>query len=187
MIDLLLVMGRSGSGKTTILEHIKSKGYKTLTEVTTRPKRWDGETGYDFLTEEEYMAEKDAFLTIKSYTTIEGVWRYGVRLPDEPRSYITIINPTQFDDIWAQRDRFASIRVCWVENDEGKRLENLKRREMMKRNPNIAELDRRLKADEKDFSEIVYRHIKLRIPAKDLMVLKNNYDDAVFAEIGKWK
>lgn len=57
---LFLFVGPSGSGKTTIVEELaNSYGYPTVESYTTRPRRYDGETGHTFITEAEFDELKD--------------------------------------------------------------------------------------------------------------------------------
>ena len=69
---LFLLVGPSGSGKTTVAETLaKSYGYPTVESYTTRPRRYDGETGHMFITEAEFDELKD----IVAYTEYNG-FRY---------------------------------------------------------------------------------------------------------------
>ena len=53
---LLLFVGRSASGKTTIANLLVEKhGYKQVESYTTRKPRFDGETGHIFVSEEEFQ------------------------------------------------------------------------------------------------------------------------------------
>ena len=52
---IYLIVGRSGSGKTTIAEELERKyGLKSIQSYTTRPKRSDNETGHIFVSDEEF-------------------------------------------------------------------------------------------------------------------------------------
>ena len=69
---LFLLVGPSGSGKTTVAETLaKSYGYPTVESYTTRPRRYDGETGHMFIAEAEFDELKD----IVAYTEYNG-FRY---------------------------------------------------------------------------------------------------------------
>ena len=73
MIDpLFLLVGPSGSGKTTVAEELaKSYGYPTVQSFTTRPKRYENETGHVFISESEF----DELKNIVAYTEYNG-FRY---------------------------------------------------------------------------------------------------------------
>ena len=52
---LFLFVGKSASGKTTAAEILESKyNLKTLQSYTTRPKRYENETGHTFISDEEF-------------------------------------------------------------------------------------------------------------------------------------
>lgn len=52
---LILLVGKSGSGKTTIAKYLeKHYGLKMLESYTTRTPRYDGERGHEFVSEEFY-------------------------------------------------------------------------------------------------------------------------------------
>lgn len=51
---MLLLIGESGSGKTTILNELIKKGFKQATNHTTRPKREGEGDEYQFVTKEEF-------------------------------------------------------------------------------------------------------------------------------------
>lgn len=62
---LFLFVGKSASGKTTIANILEQKyDYSQVQSYTTRPPRYDGETGHIFLTEEEFNSLEN----IVSYT-----------------------------------------------------------------------------------------------------------------------
>lgn len=69
---LFLLVGPSGSGKTTVAETLaKSYGYPTVESYTTRPKRYENETGHVFISESEF----DELENIVAYTEYNG-FRY---------------------------------------------------------------------------------------------------------------
>lgn len=61
---LILLVGKSGSGKTTVAEHLeKHYNMKMLNSYTTREPRYKGENGHTFITQEEYLTLKDKIAT----------------------------------------------------------------------------------------------------------------------------
>ena len=62
---LYLFVGKSASGKSTVANIFEGIGkYKSIQSYTTRPPRYDGETGHTFVSDEEF----DALENIIAYT-----------------------------------------------------------------------------------------------------------------------
>ena len=52
---MIILIGESGSGKTTILNELEKRGFQKAINYTTRPKRDEGETSeYQFVSKEEF-------------------------------------------------------------------------------------------------------------------------------------
>ena len=59
-IPLINIIGKSGSGKTTVCNILERKyGLKQIPSYTTRKPRYDGEQGHTFVTDEEFDKLKD--------------------------------------------------------------------------------------------------------------------------------
>ena len=94
---MLILLGKSCSGKTTIQKELSKLGMSPIIQYTTRPKR-DGETDgkeYHFVTP-ELMREDDShndIFELRSYDTVDGTWYYYTRNSDidiYENNYITI-------------------------------------------------------------------------------------------------
>jgi guanylate kinase len=47
---IVCILGKSGCGKTTIVEKLQEEyGYEVLSSYTTRPQRYEGESGHQFV------------------------------------------------------------------------------------------------------------------------------------------
>lgn len=74
MKPILLLVGKSASGKTTLAEDLEKKcGIKAIPSYTTRPPRYSGEKGHIFVTENEF----DELTDILAYAETGG-YRYAV-------------------------------------------------------------------------------------------------------------
>ena len=88
--QIILLMGKSGTGKTTVANVMGAKyGFKTVESYTTRPKRYEGETGHIFVTDDEYELMKDDMC---AYTEFDG-YKYWATNSQVNKSDIYIIDP----------------------------------------------------------------------------------------------
>ena len=67
--QMILIAGRTGSGKNTYADILKEKGYKEVISYTTRPKRYETEDTHIFISNEEadIIEDKVASTTINDY------------------------------------------------------------------------------------------------------------------------
>lgn len=105
--NLYLIVGRSGSGKTTITEALRDRyGYQLLRSYTDRPKRYEGEDNHVFLTPEQF----DCLDEMVAYTEFDG-HRYGAtqKLVDECDLYV--IDP---DGVYSLMERYHGDRKVYT-------------------------------------------------------------------------
>lgn len=85
---LYLLVGQSGSGKTTMADQLElAYGYKSVQSYTTRPRRYDNETGHIFLSDEEFNRLTD----IVAYTDYNG-FRYCTTAEQLDKSKVYVID-----------------------------------------------------------------------------------------------
>lgn len=85
---LLLFVGKSGSGKTTIANYLTThKGYKQVQSYTTRLPRFEGEEGHIFINEEEFN-RLDGLVAYTEYNNN----KYGVTAEMVDKADIYIID-----------------------------------------------------------------------------------------------
>lgn len=66
---IILLIGRSGSGKTAIVNYLKDTySWKSVDSYTTRPKRLPWETGHTFVSDAEF----DQLTNMVAYTEFDG-------------------------------------------------------------------------------------------------------------------
>lgn len=88
--QIILLVGKSGTGKTTVSNILHDKyGYQVVESYTTRPPRFDGETGHIFVTDDEYEQMKD---DICAFTEFDGN-KYWAANKQVDKSDLYIIDP----------------------------------------------------------------------------------------------
>lgn len=86
---LFLFVGKSASGKTTVANMLEADGYEQISSYTTRPRRYDGEIGHTFITEEEYdklenIVTSTLYNSYRYCTTLEQVAQADIYVVDVP-------------------------------------------------------------------------------------------------------
>ena len=95
---MLLLCGKSCTGKSTIIEELRKLGIKEVVSYSTRPPR-PGEVdgiAYHFITKEEFFEkEKQGFFAeTTSYNVASGeTWHYGSAMEDLTDDKVIIVNP----------------------------------------------------------------------------------------------
>lgn len=182
---MIFILGKTGSGKTTIVNELVSKyGFDKIVTYTTRPIR-NGEINhkdYHFISSKEFMNKirEDFFAEWKTYATKQGIWHYGVSLQDIINSddkAIVIITPEGFREL---RERFNFNTFSIYINCS---QEIIKSR-LIKRGDSPDEATRRLKADNKDFKyiekdvdRIMYNNGDINETIKEIVKLINERSD----------
>ena len=93
MKNIYLIVGCSGSGKTTITEQLEQKyGLKSIQSYTTRKPRYDGESGHTFVSDEEF----DKLTDMVAYTEFAGN-RYCAIAEQVENNDLYIIDPKGVD------------------------------------------------------------------------------------------
>lgn len=147
-IKLIAVVGQSACGKTYLSRKwAGEKNYHLIVSSTTRPPREKEINGKDywFLTEEEFAASE--FLESAEFRK----WHYGTRWTnlDFEKTNIGVFNPSGIYQLWELQDKI-DLTIIYVLADEDVRLARSLGRE---NNPDITEINRRRKTDEKDFAK----------------------------------
>ena len=146
---IVVIVGKTASGKTTVLNELVKKGYEQIITYTTRPPR-KGEKQkktYNFITEEEFKEKiQDGFFAEYEYfDTAEGRWYYGSAISDYTDGKIVILTPTGLSKIKQSYDTFS----IYLYSNHSTILKRLKQRK-----DNKQEAERRIKSDDLDFKEV---------------------------------
>lgn len=106
MISILILIGKTSSGKTLIKEKLIENGFSGITTFTNRPKR-KGEKQditYHFISEDDFKQkiEEGFFAEYKTYNTEFGKWYYGSALEDLEKAddkSVIILTPEGYRDV----------------------------------------------------------------------------------------
>lgn len=146
---MILLIGKTASGKDTILNEIIKLGYEKLVTYTTRPRR-SGEIegiNYHYISKKEFLLkDRDGFFAeTTNYNVVSGeTWYYGSAIEDYSKDKVMIVNP----DGVKQISKLKSLNpvVFYIQTDE-----DVIRKRLLKRGDNKDESERRIAADDKDF------------------------------------
>ena len=163
MSNFIYIMGKSASGKDTIYKKIKEQiDVKTYVLYTTRPIRTGEQEGvdYHYVSDEQMLKFKQEGKVIESrtYQTVKGPWTYAT-IADEQLEQngdiLTVGTLESYNKIKEYYEDKKSIKLLpvYITIDEDERRKRAIKRENKQENPNYEEVERRLKADNIDFSE----------------------------------
>lgn len=151
MINILILVGRSCSGKDSIIKELVEKyDYKRLITYTTRPLRNNeiNDVTYHFISTEEFlkMYIDDVFLEVNYFTVNDGIWFYGSAVDDYKRSNeetICIVDPNGLRKIRQNKIPCTAILIDVDDEDILKR--------QIQRMDDPIEARRRFESDKRDF------------------------------------
>lgn len=113
----ILIVGRTGSGKSHFANLLKQKGFKVAKSYTTRPKRTEDESTYQFITEKEA-----AKITNKIAPTTHNGYQYFLTQEEIDKSDAIIVDPKGVRDITNKSD--TAYHVIYITADENIRKEH---------------------------------------------------------------
>ena len=168
---IFYLLGKSGSGKDTILKELlkdENLSLNPITLYTTRPIRPGEEEGreYYFITDEEAMEleQSDRLIEMRTYNTAYGPWKYmsydnisttdadGEKILPE-RNFITIGTLESYVKYVNYYGAKNTIPVYVTADMDTRRERSHFRLNGTLSELELKEIDRRLKADEEDFSD----------------------------------
>ncbi len=161
MGKIFYLMGKSGSGKDTIYNHVKGKmpELKNIVIYTTRPIRSDELDGvaYHFSNDEKLQKfqEDGKVIELREYNTIHGIWKYFTVDDGQFDTQENLIAIGTLESYIKMKEYFGEEKLIpiYIEVEDGLRLERALQRERKQSNPKYEEMCRRFLADAKDFSE----------------------------------
>lgn len=149
---MILLAGKSCSGKDTIQKELIKMGMNAVVSYTTRPPR-EGEVdgvAYHFITEEEFLEkEKQGFFaeTVSYNVSGDRTWYYGSAVEDLTDDKVFIANPHGLRQV--RKIKSLNPIAFYIMADEDTIWNRLRQR-----GDDAAEARRRLNADDIDFAGI---------------------------------
>ena len=152
---IVVLVGKTASGKTTVANELCKHGYKRIITYTTRPMRKNEvqDVDYHFISDEQFnkMVENNEFTEYKRYNTAYAVWSYGsiITLEQEYSDdcYVIILTPQGLRDLSKTVSRYIAF---YLNIDFETQLERLK-----KRGDKEQQIIKRLQNDAKDFENVL--------------------------------
>ena len=118
---IFLIVGCSGSGKTTITEQLEQKyGLKSIQSYTTRKPRYEGETGHIFISDEEF----DKLTDMVAYTEFAGN-RYCATAEQVENNDLYIIDPKGVDFFMKAYKGSKTPKVIFISSNLTTRYERM--------------------------------------------------------------
>lgn len=180
---MLVLVGKTASGKDTIKKELLKLGMQDIVTCTTRPMRAGEVNGvsYHFFSKNDFLEkEKEGFFAeyTKYHVATGETWYYGTPKKDVSEDKIIIMNPDGFKKLREQKD--LQLVSFYVYAPEEVLLGRLQRR-----GDNPEEYHRRLKADAVDFEGIeslvdcVVENVGEKTPTELAKFIKGTYEEVV--------
>ena len=171
MENCYLIVGQSGSGKTTIVNTLEVKyGLKSIQSYTTRPKRSDGETGHIFISDEEY----DKLENIVACTEFCG-YRYCATAKQIDENDLYVIDPDGVESLKTLYKGDKQFKIIYIKSDITTRYERMRLRSQQSGKKYLEAVEESLSRVVND-SEKFYKYEHNETPI-DLLVINNSWDN----------
>lgn len=160
---MIILLGKSGSGKDTVQKKLLELGVPKVAPYTTRPMR-EGETegaDYHFLTEGAFltMQQEGKFACMNSYIVASGkTWHYGIAKEGLSQGVSVQSNPLQLKELLHAFPGHALTVYLYAPDTL------LLKRRMGRGAESEAEIRRRLSSDARDFAGLEHS-VSLMLPA----------------------
>lgn len=162
---LLIIGGKSGSGKDSVVKEFEKNGWKRIIKYTNRPKREDEIDGVDYYFVSTDFMETIPFIFKQSFVVANGdTWYYGISKEhiilntDKNDKYIVIMTPFEYNKFFDMTKDFKTIGKDFI-SVQIDVPDDIRRERLIKRGDDIEEINRRIEADNKDFEiwELKYK------------------------------
>lgn len=150
--NMIVLVGGSCTGKSTIAKKLVEFGYEQLVTYTTRPPRKGEVNGvdYHFITDEQFEMSKEQgfFCETTEYEISVGViWKYGTAKSDLSDNKVCVLNPEGLKTLKKDKSLDVTTFLFLASN------ETIWNR-LRQRQDSSDSAHRRIEADRKDFEGI---------------------------------
>lgn len=179
---MLCICGKSGSGKTTIVNELTKRGWTKVIQYTTRPPRKGEVNGidYNFISTNDFLRkiEEGFFVEWQMYDTIFGKWYYGSTKEDYLGDRrIAILSPRSLLEVKKNMPSLEIYSVYIINGNNDRRL--------CERGDNINEINRRKEEEKSDF-KYIYDIVDSSIKNDGILDISLIADMIVYSYYG-WK
>ena len=171
MFNIIVLIGESASGKSTIEKELVNRGFKKIVSYTTRPIRKNEKDGvdYHYINKEDFLDKfKNGFF---AEHTIYNEWYYGIATDDCIDDAVVVVEPHGFRQL-KQIDGMNIISF-YIQVDERERLVR-----MVKRGDNLLEVFRRIFSDQGVF-QFIENEVDYVIDNNSNINIDNVVDDII--------
>lgn len=143
---MVIIMGKSGAGKTTVLDELVKLGFKRAVTYTTRPIRPNEKAGvdYEFVSTEEFERMEKAGMFAETAHT--GMYEYGsLKVSYMDEMTVIILTPVGAENVMRRLGK-ENLLVVYLDADHRLLIKRLR-----ERGDDPKEIIRRLSEDESRF------------------------------------
>lgn len=165
MIKKVIIIGKSGSGKSFLEKELVKRGLKKCIKWTDRPMRIHEiqDNDYHFITSFTYDYIKDVEFLTKQMFKVENIdkensiWTYAIPIKELEESQVIIMTPFEYMFFLKRyKEKRDNYVVIYLDIDI-----DVRRNRIKSRNDSNDSIERRLKADEEDFRILKDYDIKI--------------------------
>lgn len=171
MFNIIVLIGESASGKSTIEKELVKRGLSKIVSYTTRPIRKNEVDGidYHYISKEEFLSKlQNGFF---AEHTIYNEWYYGIATNDCIDNAVVVVEPHGFRQL-KQMDGM-NITSFYIKVKERERLIR-----MVKRGDNLLEVFRRIFSDQGVF-QFIENEVDCVVDNNNYMNIDNVVDDII--------
>lgn len=192
---VLGICGKSGSGKDTLIRMIKDRNKEIyrMVKASDRPPRKYEKNGQDYwyFTKEDFKeAERTgSFITVQSFKVANGeTWDYGIfqndieECLDSDCLCLITLTPYEVEALYKKlnKNQLDKLYILYLNITD-----DIRRKRLLERGDDIAEINRRIDADNADFDNPIFLSmVDDMISASETNIIYEEIQDDIDMEIG---